>query len=317
MSPRHGVQRCVRRLTLRTWCPAALWLAAIVLAVGCVSDVAPAASRLEPTFVTGAAAAALRKDGKFAMPDSVVDPPGQIRRAQAVAIARRYVVDIGPLLVGSWSKIFGSPLEVSDLAPCKNPLYAASPYVSMPNDLAEATTRLLDPHWVVPVCTGGHVAVVLSFSARDTDLAVPPPANPHYETADMLSVGVPADADASFYEPEAAALLAYTRTGRRVKAVPQLVMNPYPEVPQLIRWRIEMETPVRVVGSQSANTRLRDALLIGFGPLFRTSGLYDVDDARASGSITVFDAKRRGPVSVALSSLAPAPVERVTLEGQP
>ena len=294
------------------WRNRVLVLGGMALIAGCTNDGRPSAPTLERAFLTGAAAAALRSDGKFAMPDSVVNPLGQVTRAQAVTITRRYVKDVGPSLVGGWSTFFGSRLSLAELAPCKAPVYAATPYTAIVGDVSDAVAKELGPHWIVPICTsGGRVAVVLSFSARATTLVVAAGANLHYELADVLSVGIPADADASWYEPESAAASAFARTGVRVTEVPTLVMNPRPEVPLLVRWRVPLEAPVTVVGAKSGASRSRTAVLVGFGVVFRESGLLDVAPDSAPRS-SMLDRNTKATLQLGLSPAAPAPVEFVT-----
>lgn len=309
--PTVGSREC-RRIAGGRWNIRVVVLGGIALVAGCTSDGRPSAPTLDRAFLTGAAAAALRSDGKFAMPDSVVNPPGQITRAQAVTIARRYVKDVGPSLIGPWSTVFGSPLALAELAACKSPLYAATPYTAIVGDVSDAVAKELGPHWIVPICTsGGRIAVVLSFSARATTLVVPADANPQYELADMLSVGIPEDADVSWYEPESAAALAFARTGVRVTEVPTLVMNPRPEAPLLVRWKVPLEAPVTVVGKKSGASRSRTAVLAGFGVVFRESGLLDVAPDTAPRSSMV-DRNTKATLQLSLSPEAPAPVEPVT-----
>lgn len=288
-------------------------LGLFVVATACTSDVQAPAPPLQRDFLTGAAALALQSDGHFAMPNNVVNPIGEVSRAQAVEITRRYLLDVGHSLIGAWSTNFGSPIALADLAPCKQPLYAAGPYASISGNMSEGAARMLGPHWVVPICVdGGRIAVVLSFSAQATDLVVPTGVNPPYETGDMLSFGVPATSDVSLYEPEAAAALAYASTGRRVTEVPLLVMNPRPEVPQLVRWRVQLEAPVLLEGHTSAASRSRSALLVGFASVFRISGLLDIDPAAPVPMASIHDGGTKSTLQTQLSPLAPAPVEVVT-----
>ena len=101
----------------------------------CSSDVqrvtGPITSKVSSAEVTGAAPAALRSDGSFALPDSLIHPNGELSADEAVAIAREYVRNFGPSYVHIWASAHGSAIDLNALAPCTTALYAQSAYKSL------------------------------------------------------------------------------------------------------------------------------------------------------------------------------------------
>lgn len=114
------------------------------------------------------------------------------------------------------------------------------------------------------------------------------------------------------YSPEQATAYVFRQTGRRVWSVPELVMSPMPSSPVLVRWRVDLEGPVSVVGGQSAATRQRATLFVGFAEQFSESGLLDFSGAGArEATLNWPDLLTRDPVSAVLSPLAPTGLELV------
>jgi hypothetical protein len=274
--------------------------------------------RLDRAFVTGAAEQALKDDGRFALGDPEINPPGQVNEPQARSIVIVYVKAVAPSLRGAWSALHESSIDTEALRPCDRALYAASPYTSFSTSVSEVVQRKFGPHWVVPMCdAGNHVQLVVSFSARATELTKKPDAGKQYpwEGGDFLSFGVPTNVASDLYSREAAAAQAFHRTGKRVSKVPTLVMSPMPTAPGIVRWGVALESPVRVRGKESGVARDRVALFVGFGSVLRESGLLD---RKASANIITewIDAVTKQPFTVVLSPLAPGGVEVVEKEGQ-
>jgi len=297
----------------------ALVLTFVALSVACSDEAPTFPVRVDRSFVTGPAALALQPDGRFALPDSVTNPPSEISESQARAIAQSYVVAAGPSLRGVWSELHGSPVDIARLRLCDRALYAITPYTGFSAEVSEVATRTFGPHWVVPMCgASGRVQVVITFSSLATELAPEPEANKPrpWERGHLGSFGVPASAASDLYSPEAAATKAFNATRRGIAQVPVLVMSPMPADPGLVRWRIGLETAVTVVGAESRSERSVQSLFVGFGSVLGVSGLLD----RKPGAEVMVDWKdiaNRQPFSVTLSPLAPAGVELVDTGGRP
>jgi hypothetical protein len=204
----------------------------------------------------------------------------------------------------------------ASLARCGHAVYAANPYSEISGAaISEVTVRTFGPHWIVPLCAAGRLRVVVSLSSQAVELeaeARSPTAVLSWGRADVRSSEVPAGVPAALYSPEGAALQAYEATGRRIAGIPELIMNPMPGAPALVRWRIAFETPVQVRGARSGVARSRKLLLVGFGDTFRTSGLLD-ENPQGEGPLRSWtDAVTRKPFTVVLRADATHAVELVT-----
>ena len=310
-----GVITAPSRSRIRNIRRAVLGLAICSFIAACGEPVAHQETRLDKLYVTGAAADALREDGTFELPDSVVNPSGQLNASDARGIALRYVRDVSAYLAPQWAREHGAQIRVGELTVCGSPVYAASPYGNIIGEASEITQRIFGPHWVVPMCSvPGRVQVVVSFSSLADELrglndgdTVP------YHRTDFLSFGVPVGAAGHFFFPEAAAAHAFAETGKRVASVPQVVMSPHPSVPALVRWRVTLESPVAVRGAKTGTTRDRNMLLVGFESAFSTSGLLDRGTMGPTPVLAFTDRVTGVPIQVPLNSSAPNDVERVTL----
>jgi hypothetical protein len=229
----------------------------------------------------------------------------------------RFVRGVAWSRLGDWSYKHGATIDPDALSPCDRAVYAASPYASLrgPN-VSEITVRTFGPHWVIPLCgRAREVQVVVSFSALAMELAAsldsahrPPP----WERSEIRSSGFPVGAGGAMYSPEGAALFAFNATGKRVNSIPELVMSPMPSAPMLVRWRLNLESPVTVTGAHSALSRQRSSLLVGFGNWFKSSGLLDSDPQGAPAQTSWIDVQTKAPFTVVLAPNVPEAVEIVT-----
>lgn len=292
-----------------------LVLGAAVAGCGGSDPLTQPRARLTPEHVTPAVAAHLTADGHFVMPAAAANPVGQVNQTEANAIALRYVKDVAKLKLPDWVAAHGGPIDAGALATCDRPLYAATPYAPIAGGaVSEVTVRTFGPHWVVPLC--GHandLEVVVSFSALATELAenVSNGAMP-WERGNVLSFGVPQGANAAMYSPEGAALYAFNASGKRVNSVPALVMTPMPKVPALVRWRLDLEAPVNVVGAHSGVARDLLTVLVGFGDTFHSSGMLDRDPQGESPPAHWTDPVTKTQFTVVELPTAPGPVESIT-----
>lgn len=294
-----------------------LALSATVLGCGDAAPVTEPAARIALSQVTPTLAKSLSPDGRFILPREVVEPPGELNEQQARAIASRFVRDLSSSLAGSWMTDHGSNIRVSALAPCDRAVYAASPYASVTGaNLSEVTVRTFGAHWVVPMCTGTQAQVIVSFSSQaielGTDVATKK-ALPWYR-ADIRSFGVPGTITGALFTPEGAAQRAYGVAGRRINSVPLLIMNPMPTSPQLVRWQVDLESPITVKGARSGTSRARSTVLVGFGETFKDTGLLDTNPQGEPPALTWTDAVTKEPFVLVLGPRAVKAAEFVNPE---
>jgi hypothetical protein len=239
-----------------------------------------------------------------------------LTETQARSIATRYVKDVSSSRLGEWTAAHGAAINPNALAACDRALYAASPYASVNGaNLSEITVRTFDAHWVVPMCgRSGQLQIVVSFSALATELAANLGTSNamQWERSDVMSFGVPVGAVASMYSPEGAALYAFTAGGKRVSSVPELVMAPMPEASVLVRWRVDLEAPISVIGANSGVTRQRATVFVGFGDTFKSSGLLDSDPRAGPPQLSWIDPVTKASFTVVPAPHAPGGVELVT-----
>jgi hypothetical protein len=312
----EGFIEVVRALRARRRAVAVVVSALMIGACTDSGTVSAPAVHLETTQVTEAVAASLTPDGRFILPSSAVNPVGEISEVQARALASRYVSDVAQFRVAEWSASYGSPIEPTALIPCDHALHAATPYASVTGGkLSPLTLHTFGPHWIVPMCgRNGALQMVVSFAALATELTpnlgtkqvIP------WSEADALSFGVPAGSASDMYSPEGATAYAFKKGGKRIASIPELVMNPMPKAPALVRWQIDLETPINVIGTESGLTRQRGKLLVGFGDTFRSSGLLDANPKAAAPVTSWVDAVTHQPFTVVLGANTPQGVEIVT-----
>ena len=273
--------------------------------------------RVDSTQVTELVAASLTREGRFILPEAAVNPVGQLGRRDAESIASQYVHQFAKFKVEQWSREYGSNVDTTALHLCDRALHAANAYEPLTTaGLSEVTIRTFGPQWIVPMCGRGEVTqVVVSFSALATELALEPAkgAALPWERAISMSFGVPSGTPSSIFSPEGAAATVFKESGKRVSTIPELTATPMPQVPSLVRWRVGIEAPVTVKGTDSGRQRERSSLLAGFGDTFRTSGLLDDNSVGAAPPTSWTDPVTKQRFVVILKSNAPAAVERITV----
>ena len=231
---------------------------------------------VDRAVVAGAAAAALRSDGTFALPDSVVHPAGELSEEDASAIAEGYFLGWLPGGVRRWSARKPA-IDAEELTVCARPVYARSAYQALEADVSTMTRRRLGPHWIVAFCRGGRPSTILTFSALATDLraASEEVRRRAISEAGFTSISYPASANPDMFSPEGVAHIAFLHTGKRVTAVPDLIDALPPASNAVPRWRVTLESPVLVRGQTDSTSRSRSTLYVGFSRIFLRSGLLD------------------------------------------
>jgi hypothetical protein len=296
-----------------------LFVATVVVGSACTDapGVTSSLTTVARSEVTDAVAASMTPTGRFILFTASVLPPGQLSEAAASAIAKRYVSDMAGTQSARWSRESGATVDPTTIRLCDRALYAATPYATVIGAESELALRRFDAHWVVPVCAQrGAVQMVISFSALAIELADSvnsPTSLMPWGRADILSFGVPQNPDAvAMFSPEGAVHYAFARTGKRISSVPALVMAPNPKVPSLLRWRIDVESPVTLVGASSSSSRQRTQMFVGFGDLYSMPGLLDFDPRAARPRTNWTDNASHQPIGVVLKREAPVGIELIS-----
>jgi hypothetical protein len=165
------------------------------------------------------------------------------------------------------------------------------------------------------MCVGDQPQVVISFSSLAVELLESVTATDRivpWSRAEVRSFGVPLGTSAALFTPEGAVVRAYSTTNRRVSRIPELVMNPMPQSPVLVRWRVDLEAPVALRGAKSGVTRNLASVFAGFGTTFKESGLFDRDSNGEPPRLDWTDAVTKAPFTVVLGNRAPVAVELLT-----
>jgi hypothetical protein len=206
-------------------------------------------------FVTGAAANALNATGQFTMPPAASEELPVISQAQAESFAlgliKRSVADGG--LAGAETER-GMSIAWSDLSVCRRTLYAKSSWLPLDASVAAspygpALQRGYGPYYLVSLCDQGRApALLIAVSAYSTDLSLEDGmiVYPRVGGAWFQWRGIPPDQEAELaVGPEQAVRYAAQFTGRKVTAVPDLILPDRKDGGAAdARWRVELDSPV-------------------------------------------------------------------------
>ena len=158
--------------------------------------------------------------------------------------------------------------------------------------------------------------MIVSFSSQaielGTDVATKKALPWH--RADIRSHGVPGSVAGSLFTPEGAAQRAYSVAGKRINSVPTLIMNPMPTSPVLVRWQVDLESPINVKGARSGTSRARSSVLVGFGETFKETGLLDTNPQGEPPALTWTDPVTKEPFVLVLVPRAVKSAEFVNPE---
>lgn len=232
---------------------------------GCAPDskgFSPQAPPAITAFVSGAALAALGKDGRFAFAPHGVDT---LTEQQAVGVSAAFLDTFGPPALQRYQFETGIRFSLSSLRACGRPYLSTSSYEPLEGRPIRLERRT-GPHWLVVFCTEGLKPVIaVSVSALATELAGRTLASNavDFQLGDFLEESVRPDQSGMPVSPEVAVKLVSEATGSRVNELPLLVQPPLPYVNQLSRWRLALERPARVRGDRSGE--IADERVLYFG----------------------------------------------------
>lgn len=266
-SPRY-VMRGTNRI------PSSLALVVVIVAaLGACTDersVAPGSAPGAIPWVTSDVAQRLDPHGQFVLAGA---GSTELTEQQAAVFARDYVRMGARWIPKVWEGERGASIDFNDLRLCPRAYYVNAA-VKPDENSSQAVRELLGPRWLLSMCSGAGIPIIsVSVSALATEIhdeqghIVGPGGN------QIRAAGIPTPLTSVPVTPEDAARIAYESTGRRVAAVPELVLPP-PRFPaQLAKWRIQLEGPVTVRGSISGAATTTTELYLGFGGTWQSTGL--------------------------------------------
>jgi hypothetical protein len=243
----------------------------LLIIVGCDRNPTPSGPGSTPlvaSYVTGAAAAALRSDGTFVQ-DSPDSPDGTpiISEKQAGKLALAYVRAFGRSFHRDWERDRGGSIDLTMLTVGRI-YFAHSPYGAFPSGFQPAMRRMYGPYYLVPLESNGTPVILMAVSAYNTDVGIDDQGGivlPKLSGMGFIHVGIPMTASLfAPLSPEEAVKKAFDAGHARVAEPPQLVLLGRRKSPLLAAWQITLDhgIPTRARDEQSA----RDVRVILVGP---------------------------------------------------
>ena len=224
---------------------------------------------VDSSMLSGAALQALGPDGRFMVGASFFDPVlPTLTRAQAESAAAGFVGAFGATFQTIVSADRGEPISLSALTSCGTALYADSPLAPPPDSLDLQYRIYYGPYWELYLCDGPVEKVAIAIGAYAVPLATTNfGADTGGASLGTIQVGfeykgLPVGLRAPRHAEEAAARVALL-SGRRVIAVPRLVLPLRPITATLPLWAVELDGPVTVRGTITGQLRTRSTLLYG------------------------------------------------------
>ena len=207
------------------------------------------------TMVVGEAAARVDAAGLFVMSAKAVDAKRpSLTEANARRLAAIYARDYGPIMRATLEGHRRAAIDFSKLSACGRTFYAESSLPDLPDAVPAGLRRANGPYWLVTLCEIGVPAVSVSVSAFATDIHVVNDklVYPLDSGSEFWIIGIPPALQALPLPPEEAVRAAVAATGTPVNQVPVLVAPVLGDgVPQMARWRVSFERPVKARGVKS------------------------------------------------------------------
>lgn len=257
---------------------------------------------VSPAYVTGAAAAALGPDGRFAL-EAPSSPNGDriISPVQARRLAMGFLRSFGVAFRAGWEAERGGPIDLASLAASPRVYFAQTPYSAVPrNDVHSAHRRHFGPYYLVTLLQRSEPVLQISVSALTTEYSIDDRGRlvaPVETGMDFISDAMPADGSFRPISPEEAVAMAAEATGATIRDVPELVLMGSAHSPAFARWRIELDRPIRARGRDGRDAAAQRTVFVGS---LRNSR-FAVDDPDGSGSHRAVMVPRSGggrPVAV-------------------
>lgn len=195
----------------------------------------------------------LGESGEFSAPAVPSEAWPQLGYGGARRFAEAYVRSFGSTSKSLWSKDASVAIEPKDLRICSGPLFAKSAYTFGADDIPEALRNAVGGQFIVQYCDAtGSARLLVSIAASATSLRIVQGGRLEFprEGAEnsILAQGIQREFSGAPAIPpmREAMLLAAATTGRKIAAIPELVLAPIPSGALFARWRITLDEPVSV-----------------------------------------------------------------------
>ena len=291
-------------------------LAIAALAACRESNVAePAASRVAPVvnpeWVNGAARAALDARGRFVLPRTAAR--GEIDEQQAVALGDAWLKQFGSMVLTTLEEERGSHIALETAQRCGPPLYAASSYGKLTDDIPLPVQQLHGSWWLLSYCNGsGEAQISLSVSALATNITLEDGRVrfPVSHGTEFIWYGIPNSLSGLPVSAERAVAAAFQATRVQVAEVPELVAPPRPNGPYSSLWHIVLERPATLRTTDGAARSTRDLYI-------RYTGVLDEPTLSVAADVQPAVSSFRIPPAVAMHVGAAGKLERIaTVRGE-
>lgn len=214
--------------------------------------------------VTTELASHLTSEGRF----NLLPPSGGERALVAENVAREVALTmarrLGPMIKTDLESQHQGPIAFDRLALCGQAYFAFTPFESIPETLPPEMVFFLGSRWILGICQGGETVISVSVAANATEttrtrLGLFGP------NGSVMMVGVPPGWDGAIpVSAENAAILASTKTGRRLSSVPVLYApNPLDAFPQGSTWVFDVDSDVVLRGLRSGAQGAQRRFAIG------------------------------------------------------
>lgn len=216
---------------------------------------------VDPAILTPAVMAQLDSRGYFPRQEHEAGYLQPIDRVTAETMARAYLDDSAGALSAAWSEAHGASIAVDRLVRCTPTLYASSAYDVVEMGLHFVQRRYYVGRYLVQYCSRAGVPQLLVAVAVE-DWLLDSPGNAPDHTIRVHPVPIELSTQ-MIVTPERAAQLAAARTGRRVAAIPELILPRFVPTIWQARWLVQLETPVAVAGTRTYESDTLSAVLVG------------------------------------------------------
>jgi hypothetical protein len=262
-----------------TYLAGALVVAALVAACSeqsttTVRSVAPDHARLIASL-TPEAARSLDASGGFRLGTQTPNPAyPELTSQQTERLAALWPAQFGSMVRKNLEEGHGGPINFRSLNVCGRTLYAQSAFEPPPLDIPAPRRKPYGPWWFVTLCESQRPTLSLAISAWATELTIVKDKIlfPRVAGNEFFPLGIPAGHMGEFpLSPEEAVTIAANHVGRRVAAIPQLVMAAKTDgPPQAARWRLPLEMNGLVHGLRSGDVAVSE-LFVGSPDVRRDS----------------------------------------------
>ncbi len=240
---------------------------------GCPDRVSAPQLPVLRSVLAGAAAAALQPNGEFVLASA---PAGLVTAEQARALSLAYGRTAGPAGLGAtweWERNAG-PIDYAQLRPCGRTFFARTTFDALPPTAILPLRQRFGSFWLTTLCgAAGDPEVSVAVPVVDTLLRVTADGMiTDLGTAHFSSAGI--QPGVKFPpSPETVAQEVAQQTQRRVTQVPELILQPPPYMPQLAKWRIELEAPASFQTLPDTTQLTRSEVYYGYGHVVQIIGL--------------------------------------------